>query len=128
MVAPVLPGLSDSTERLDELLGEIAAAGAAGVTVLALHLRPGAREWYLGWLAREHPDLMPRYESLYARGANADRGYRSWLARRVGPLVRKHGLDRKTSGHRSGGSRPDRGAGSRPGRGSAPVDDQPTLL
>src|SRR5829696_2599092 len=102
MVAPVLPGLSDSAEQLDTLLGELAAAGAAGVTVLALHLRPGAREWYLGWLAREHPDLVPRYADLYARGANADRAYRAWLARRVRPLIRRHGLDRKraSSGHR----------------------------
>jgi DNA repair photolyase len=95
MVAPVLPGLSDSVEQLDTLLGEVAAAGATGVTVLALHLRPGAREWYLGWLAREHPDLVPRYQALYSRGSNADRGYRDWLARRVGPLVREHGLGRK---------------------------------
>jgi len=98
MVAPVLPGLSDSIEQLDTLLGEIAAAGASGVTVLALHLRPGAREWYLGWLAREHPDLVPRYQALYARGSNADRGYRDWLAGCVAPLVRGHGLERRMAG------------------------------
>ena len=23
--------------------------------MLALHLRPGTREWFLGWLEREHP-------------------------------------------------------------------------
>lgn len=101
MVAPVLPGLSDSIEQLDTLLGEIAAAGASGVTVLALHLRPGAREWYLGWMAREHPDLMPRYQALYSRGSNADRGYRESLSSRVGPLVRKHGLDRTTARSRA---------------------------
>ncbi|HEY0639163.1 MAG TPA: intein-containing Rv2578c family radical SAM protein [Pseudonocardiaceae bacterium] len=94
MVAPVLPGLSDGTEQLDGLLGEVADAGATSATVLALHLRPGAREWYRGWLAREHPELVPRYDALYAHGANADRGYRAWLARRVGPLLRRHGLHR----------------------------------
>ncbi len=94
MVAPVLPGLTDGEDQLDVLLGEIAAAGAGGVTVLALHLRPGAREWYRAWLAREHPELVSRYDTIYARGSNADRGYRAWLARRVGPLVRRHGLHR----------------------------------
>jgi DNA repair photolyase len=98
MVAPVLPGLSDSIERLDTLLGEIAAAGASGASVLALHLRPGAREWYLRWLASEHPELVPRYQALYSRGPNADRDYRGWLARRAGPLLRKHGLDRMNAG------------------------------
>ena len=55
MVAPVLPLLTDSTEALDELLQRIAAAGATGATVLALHLRRGTREWFLEWLTREHP-------------------------------------------------------------------------
>lgn len=55
MVAPVLPWLTDSTDDLDALLGCIAAAGASGATVLPLHLRPGAREWYLGWVRRERP-------------------------------------------------------------------------
>src|SRR3954462_1347922 len=47
----------------------IAEAGATGVTVLPLHLRPGAREWFTAWLAREHPALVPRYRALYGRGA-----------------------------------------------------------
>ncbi len=91
-VAPVLPGLTDSIEQLDTLLAEIAASGATGVTVLPLHLRPGAREWFATWLAREHPELVPSYRQIYARGANADIRYRRWLGRRVGPLLRRHGL------------------------------------
>ena len=91
-VAPVLPGLTDSIEQLDTLLAEIAESGATGVTVLPLHLRPGAREWFATWLAREHPELVPSYRQIYARGANADIRYRRWLGRRVGPLLRRHGL------------------------------------
>ncbi|MBC3192598.1 intein-containing Rv2578c family radical SAM protein [Pseudonocardia sp. C8] len=95
MVAPVLPWLTDSEEALDAVLAEIAAAGATGATVLALHLRPGTREWFLQWLAREYPKLLPRYERLYRRGANADREYRTALHRRVVPLLARHGLDRR---------------------------------
>ncbi|MFP5068331.1 intein-containing Rv2578c family radical SAM protein [Pseudonocardia nantongensis] len=94
MVAPVLPWLTDSDEAMDALLGEIAAAGASRATVLALHLRPGAREWFLQWLGRSYPALVPRYERLYRRGADADRGYRAALRRRVAPLLARHGLDR----------------------------------
>nr|WP_238590168.1 radical SAM protein [Pseudonocardia sp. AL041005-10] len=94
MVAPVLPWLTDSTEALDALLAEIAAAGASRATVLALHLRPGAREWFLAWLGRTHPALLPRYERLYRGGAYATRDYRGSLARRVAPLLTRHGLDR----------------------------------
>ena len=94
MVAPVLPLLTDSDEALDAVLGEVAAAGASGATVIALHLRPGTREWFLRWLVREYPDLVPRYERLYRRGAYADKEYRTALGRRVAPLLARHGLDR----------------------------------
>lgn len=92
MVAPVLPLLTDSAEALDVLLGRIAAAGATGASVLALHLRPGTREWFLAWLAREHPGLVERYARLYRRGAYVDAEYRRVLGERVTPLLRRHGL------------------------------------
>jgi hypothetical protein len=92
MVAPVLPMLTDSAEALDALLGRIAAAGATGATVLALHLRPGTREWFHAWLAREHPALVEPYARLYRRGSYVDPAYRRALAERVAPLLRRHGL------------------------------------
>ena len=92
MVAPVLPMLTDSSEALDALLARIAAAGATGATVLALHLRPGAREWFQAWLAREHPALVEPYARLYRRGSYVDPAYRRVLAERVAPLLRRHGL------------------------------------
>ena len=92
MVAPVLPLLTDSIEALDDLLARIAAAGATGATVLALHLRPGTREWFLAWLTRDHPDLVEPYARLYRRGAYVDAEYRRALGRRVEPLLRRHGL------------------------------------
>jgi len=92
MVAPVLPLLTDSAEALDALLGRIADAGATGASVLALHLRPGTREWFMTWLAREYPQLVERYEWLYRRGSYVDPEYRRALRERVGPLLRRHGL------------------------------------
>ena len=55
-------------ESLDAALGAIAASGATGVTLIPLHLRPGAREWFMAWLGREHPELVPWYRELYRRG------------------------------------------------------------
>ncbi|HEX5811549.1 MAG TPA: intein-containing Rv2578c family radical SAM protein [Pseudonocardia sp.] len=92
MVAPVLPLLTDSAEALDALLARIAAAGATGATVLALHLRPGAREWFQAWLAREYPALVEPYARLYRRGSYVDAAYRRALAERVAPLLRRHRL------------------------------------
>src|SRR3954452_8115323 len=45
LLAPVLPWLTDGEDQLDAALARLAAAGASGVTVIPLHLRPGAREW-----------------------------------------------------------------------------------
>ena len=54
-MAPVLPLITDSDEHLDAVLGQVAEAGATSATVFALHLRPGAREWFLRWLASIDP-------------------------------------------------------------------------
>ncbi len=97
-LAPVLPGLTDRLADLDATLRAIAEAGATGVTVVPLHLRPGAREWFSAWLAREHPQLVPRYRQLYRRGAVVAPEYRSWLAQRVAPLLIRYGLDRQVGG------------------------------
>ncbi|MGV0852457.1 Rv2578c family radical SAM protein [Mycolicibacterium phlei] len=94
MVAPVLPYLTDSVEHLDGLLGQISAAGATGVTVFGLHLRGSTRGWFLQWLQRSHPQLVPRYRELYRRGAYLPADYRKMLHDRVAPLVRRHGLVR----------------------------------
>ena len=92
MVAPVLPRLTDSVEHLDHLLGQIAEAGANGVTVFGLHLRGSTRGWFMSWLARSHPELVGEYRTLYRRGAYLPSDYRDMLRDRVTPLVAKHGL------------------------------------
>jgi DNA repair photolyase len=97
LVAPILPMITDSDEQLDHTLGEIAAAGATGATVFALHLRPGAREWFLRYLGTHHPQLVQAYAELYRKGSYVNRSYATDLARRSSVLLRKHGLDRKDS-------------------------------
>ncbi|MFD5248750.1 intein-containing Rv2578c family radical SAM protein [Amycolatopsis sp. NPDC058340] len=92
LVAPVLPYLTDSVAALDALFSRLAEAGATRVTVIPLHLRPGAREWFARWLGREHPELVPKYRELYSRGAYLPKSYRERLGARVGPLLRRHGF------------------------------------
>ena len=101
-LAPVLPGLTDSVEHLGAAIAAVAAAGAPGLTVIPLHQRPGAREWFMAWLGRAHPDLVPRYQQLYARRAYVPAEYRTWLDGRVRPLLAEHGLDRQKGGRARG--------------------------
>jgi DNA repair photolyase len=92
MVAPALPGLTDSAGGLNDLLAAIAQAGARSATVLALTMRPGAREWFFGWLRRNRGDLLPYYAGLYANRTNPPASYQASLAARAGPLLAAHGL------------------------------------
>ncbi|MFG3686057.1 intein-containing Rv2578c family radical SAM protein [Micromonospora sp. NPDC047740] len=98
LMAPILPGLSDDDESIEATVSAIAAAGATSVTPLALHLRPGAREWYAHWLAREFPHLVPRYRQLYRAGAYAPQAYQRELTARVRIASRRHGLHRGERG------------------------------
>ncbi|MBK4348773.1 intein-containing Rv2578c family radical SAM protein [Lacisediminihabitans changchengi] len=91
---PILPYLTDTREHLEHALGLIRDAGATSVVYGALHLRPGAKEWFMEWLEREHPELVPRYRAMYARNSYAPQEYRAWLGAKIVPLLRRFGLSR----------------------------------
>ena len=67
LVAPVLPGLSDSPAQLRAVVEACVEAGAVSVSAIALHLRPGVRGHYLAWLSEHHPELMAEYQRRYRR-------------------------------------------------------------
>src|ERR671935_537020 len=68
-MAPILPGISDKPELLEQVVREAREAGACGVWANLLFLRPGTREHFLEALAEDYPDQLPAYERLYARRA-----------------------------------------------------------
>ncbi|KUN88625.1 Rv2578c family radical SAM protein [Streptomyces griseoruber] len=92
LMAPVIPFLSDEPAQLRATVRAIAAAGATSVTPLVLHLRPGAREWFMAWLGQHHPHLVRRYERLYADGAYAPRWYQRRITRQVHELAQEYGI------------------------------------
>jgi DNA repair photolyase len=87
LVAPLMPGINDAPEQLEALLERAAEAGATNVGGVALHLRGDVRKVFMDWLKDQRPDLVPRYEQLYRRGAYAPRAERERLA----ALVRRGG-------------------------------------
>ena len=94
LMGPVVPYLCDSPAQLEAAVRQAAAAGAAHVTPIVLHLRPGAREWFLGWLREAHPALVPRYAELYGRGAYARKDYQARIASEVRALADRYGIGR----------------------------------
>jgi len=84
LVAPLMPGINDSPELVDEIVSLAEEAGATFVNGIALHLRPGVKEVFMSWLSAARPDLVPRYERLYEGRAYAPNAER----KRIGGLVR----------------------------------------
>jgi DNA repair photolyase len=91
-MAPILPGLSDRPELLADVVREARAAGATGVWANLLYLRPGTREHFLAALERDWPELLPKYERLYRRGAYLPRRETDPVRERVRVLARNHGV------------------------------------
>ncbi|GIW06162.1 MAG: radical SAM protein [Dehalococcoidia bacterium] len=65
LLAPIVPGLTTRDDRLAAVMRAAKAHGARFVSGHVLHLRPGVREHFLAYLAREHPGLIPVYRKLY---------------------------------------------------------------
>ena len=103
---PILPHLTDTRAHLDEALRQAKAAGATSVLYTALHLRPGTKEWFMQWLEQWHPELVQKYSYLYyGTRSYAPKEYREWLAARIKPLIRAHGLERGVEDPTTGGVR-----------------------
>ncbi|MGH3052405.1 MAG: radical SAM protein [Gaiellaceae bacterium] len=95
LVAPILPGLTDDEEHLDEILGACAAAGVDYATPIVLHVRQGIREHFMPWVKEAYPWLYPRYVELYGHRAYAPKAYQQEVAERFARARGRH----KIGGH-----------------------------
>jgi DNA repair photolyase len=96
-MAPILPGITDKPELLEDVVRAVRAAGATGIWTNLLHLRPGTKEHYLAALERDWPELLPEYERLYGRRAYLPAAQTTPVKQQVRALARKHGIrDRRT--------------------------------
>jgi DNA repair photolyase len=91
-MAPLLPGISDSPQQIEAVVRAARAAGACGIWASPLHLRPGTREHFLDCLARDWPELLPRYEGLYGRGAYLPGAESAQLRDRVRAAAHAHSV------------------------------------
>jgi DNA repair photolyase len=87
MIAPVLPGISDSSEQLRAVIEAAIDAGATHVSPILLHLRPYVKDVYMEWLGANYPDLVVRYEAMYRKGAYASVAARNELSEKVSEIL-----------------------------------------
>jgi DNA repair photolyase len=69
LIAPLMPGVNDTPEEVAEIVRLAEDAGAISIGAVALHLRGEVRDIFFEWLREHRPELLPRYEKLYERGA-----------------------------------------------------------
>ena len=98
LMGPVLPFLTDSPAMLERTVRLAAEAGAAHVTPIVLHLRPGAREWFLKWLGENFPDLMDAYRGMYGRSTYAPKAYQAQISEQIRELARRYRVGQATPG------------------------------
>jgi DNA repair photolyase len=91
-MAPILPGISDRPELLEQVVREARDAGACGVWANLLFLRPGTREHFLEALAEDYPEQLPTYERLYRRRAYLGSEEAKPVRELVAQLARKHDI------------------------------------
>jgi DNA repair photolyase len=112
LIAPLMPGINDAPEQVEPILELAGEAGARSIGGVALHLRGQVRDVWFDWLRQYRPDLLPRYEALYERGAYMAKGERGRLSSLVKP--------------RGGGARGGRDVGRSPAaRASRQGPDEP---
>jgi DNA repair photolyase len=70
LIAPLMPGINDAPEQVERIVAAATEAKATYIGGNTLFLRGAVREIFFDWLREHRPDLVPRYERLYAKGAH----------------------------------------------------------
>ncbi len=97
MCSPLLPGLNDDENALLALAAAAKEAGARYFGGGALFLKSPTREVFFAYLAREQPDLWPRYNDLYDHSVRAPRQYQDEIAARLETVRQRVGLGRRAA-------------------------------
>ena len=69
LIAPLMPGINDAPEQVEKIVELATETGAVSIGGTTLFLRGSVRQIFFDWLREHRPDLLPRYEELYRRGA-----------------------------------------------------------
>jgi DNA repair photolyase len=107
LIAPLMPGINDAPEQIERIIELATEAGAVSIGGQTLFLRGSVRDIFFDWLRSYRPDLVPRYERLYARGAYVPERERRAIERAAGMPSFRRRSDRDRFKHRAGARRTD---------------------
>jgi len=100
-IMPVLPFITDAEPGLRRLLSIARQHGAREAISQALFLRtPMTWSFYLAFIEREFPHLLPQYRELYPRPGSAPTSYRQFIEQLVERLAREEGFAARSRAER----------------------------
>jgi DNA repair photolyase len=94
LMAPVVPGFSSAPAKLERTVKAIADHGAAFVGCNIMYLQDGTRAHFLDFIAREFPEMAPRFDRLYRR-KHPPESYRRQVQGLVRALQERYGMTRR---------------------------------
>jgi DNA repair photolyase len=96
LCCPLLPGITDSEEAIDEMARRAAEVGACFMAANPLFLKPCSRPTYMSFVREHFPSLVADYEKRFGGADFAAPDYSRKMAELVGEACRKHGLGRRS--------------------------------
>jgi len=84
LIAPLMPGINDAPEQVERIVELAVEAGATSIGGQTLFLAGSTRDVFFEWLRSYRPDLVPRYEELYARRSRVPERERREIERAAG--------------------------------------------
>ena len=96
LMAPVVPGFTTDAAKLEATVKAVAEHGAQFMGANVLFLKEGTRDHFMGFLAKEYPQLVERYERLYA-GPYAPAAYVSAVRGMVDALQKRYDVRRRAA-------------------------------
>ena len=99
--SPVLPGITDSTASLGNVVKAAKEAGAKYVYANALFLKPCSASVFLPFLKKEFPELVESYRKRYEGHAFVSKAYRERLSAVMSALRKKHGMRKQMTDRKS---------------------------
>jgi len=94
LIAPLMPGINDAPEQVDEIVRIADEAGATYIGGQSLFLRGATKDVFFDWLRAKRPDLVQRYERMYGSGAYLPAAQRRTSEARLPGKRRAHADER----------------------------------
>ncbi len=97
MCSPLMPGITDNAKALDTMARKAKAVDASFFVANPLFLKPCSKGTFLAFVHENFPELDGSYEKRYAENAFVSKAYQTRISDLVQAVIRKHGLNRRSS-------------------------------